>query len=97
MMNGIEGYIGAAIVISAYLFQIGRIAVTRVAHGVSVHSYLLWAVASALMLFHALGIGSGVFIVLTGSHLAACVIIAGLAIWFGKKTAVADPETAPIE
>lgn len=93
-MSGMEGAIGAAIVISAYLFQISRLAITRVAHGVSVQSYLLWAAASALMLIHALGIGSGVFIVLTSSHLIACLVIAGLALRFGRK-ATADTDPTP--
>ena len=83
--GGWEGAAGAAIVISAYLFQIVRLAMVRVADGVSVSSYLLWAAASALMLVHALAIKSTVFIILTGSHLAACVVIAGLALWFGRS------------
>lgn len=49
------------------------------AEGVSGRAYVLWAVASGLLLVHATAMRSAVFTVLLISQILACVLIATLA------------------
>ena len=55
----------------------------RRAEGVSVRAYLLWAVASGLILVHARSMRSVVFTVLMISQIVGCVLIATMATIYG--------------
>ena len=73
------GCLGTGIVIGGYISQVVQLVRRHHAEGVSVRSYLLWAVASGLLLVHALNIRSQTFTVLTMFQVLACVLIAILA------------------
>jgi uncharacterized protein with PQ loop repeat len=82
VLHTLSGAVGTGIVIIAYVPQFVRIARTRHAADVSIPTYLLWAVASALLLVHAMGMKSAVFTVLTLFQIVACLLIVALALWF---------------
>lgn len=65
-MNPYEilGFIGAALVAIAYVPQIAHIITKHCAYGISVKAWLLWLVASLLILPHALTSGNTVFMIL---------------------------------
>lgn len=65
-MNPYEifGFIGAALVAIAYAPQIAHIIAKHCAYGISVKAWLLWLIASLLILPHALTSGNTVFIIL---------------------------------
>lgn len=82
VLHTLSGAVGTGIVVIAYVPQFARIARARRAADVSIPTYLLWAVASALLLVHAMGMGSVVFMVLTIFQIVACLLIVALALWF---------------
>ena len=83
-LHTLSGFVGTGIIIIAYIPQFVRIARTRHAADVSIPTYLLWAAGSALLLVHAMGMGSAVFTVLTLFQIVACLLIIALALWFKK-------------
>ncbi len=92
-LHVLAGSIGAAIVIAGYLVQISALIRFRRAEAVSAASYLLWGSASGLLLMHAIRIGSPVFIVLTGFQVTGCLVIAGLAVLFNRRTRAMQAQT----
>lgn len=84
-LHVLAGSIGAAIVIAGYIIQIWTLIRFRRAEGVSAASYLLWGAASALLLVHAIRIGSPVFMILTGFQVTGCLLIAGMAVAFTRR------------
>jgi hypothetical protein len=75
----LSGSLGTGIVVGGYISQVARLVRTHRAEGVSVRTYLLWAVASGLLLVEAMGMRSVVFTVLLISQILGCVLIATLA------------------
>jgi hypothetical protein len=75
-LHTLSGFLGTGIVAGGYISQIARLVRTHRAEGVSGRAYLLWAVASGLLLVHARGMRSVVFTVLTISQILGCVLIA---------------------
>jgi hypothetical protein len=87
--NGMElhmlsGFLGTGIVAGGYISDLARLVRTHRAEGVSGRTYLLWAVASGLLLVHARRMLSLVFTVLTISQIFGCVLIATLATIFRR-------------
>jgi hypothetical protein len=78
-LHTLSGSLGTGIVIGGYIYQVARLVRTHHAEGVSGRAYLLWAIASGLLLVHARGMRSVVFTVLLISQILACVLIATLA------------------
>jgi hypothetical protein len=78
-LHTLSGAIGTGIIIGAYFPEIARLVRTRRSDGVSISSYLLWSAASGLLLVHAWGMRSTVFIVLTTFQALSCLLIAVLA------------------
>jgi hypothetical protein len=78
-LHTLSGAIGTVILIGGYLPEIARLVRTRRSDGVSILSYLLWSAASGLLLVHAWGMRSTVFIVLTTFQALSCLLIAVLA------------------
>jgi hypothetical protein len=79
VLHTLSGVIGTGIIIGGYFIEIARLVRTRRADGVSISSYLLWSAASGLLLVHAMGMRSTVFIVLTTFQALSCLLIAVLA------------------
>ena len=79
----LSGCLGTVIVMGGYISEIARIFRTHRAEGVSVRAYLLWAVASGLILVHARSMRSVVFTVLMISQIVGCVLIATTATIYG--------------
>ena len=75
----LSGSLGTGVVVGGYIYQVARLVRTHRAEGVSGRSYLLWAVASGLLLVHAWGMRSMIFIVLMISQIVCCVLIATMA------------------
>ena len=75
----LSGCLGTGIVMAGYISEIARLFRTHRAEGVSVRAYLLWAVASGLILVHARSMRSVVFTVLMISQIVGCVLIATMA------------------
>ena len=78
-LHTLSGFLGTGIVIGGYISQVVQLVRRHHAEGVSVRSYLLWAVASGLLLIHARGMRSVVFTVLMISQILGCVLIATMA------------------
>ena len=78
-LHTLSGFLGTGIVIGGYVTQVAQLVRTHRAEGVSGRAYMLWAVASGLLLVHAMGMRSLVFTVLTISQILGCVLIATLA------------------
>ena len=78
-LHTLFGTIGTGIIIGAYFLEIARLVRTRRSDGVSISSYLLWSAASGLLLVHAMGMRSTVFIILTTFQALSCLLIAVLA------------------
>jgi hypothetical protein len=78
-LHTLSGFLGTGIVAGGYISQPARLVRTHRAEGVSGKAYLLWAVASGLLLVNAMGMRSLVFTVLTISQILGCVLIATLA------------------
>lgn len=89
------GAIGTAMLSIGYLIQIGHLVRKRRAEGVSPMSYLVWAVAAALVLVHEWGITEPISIFLTGFETVTCLLIAGLAVWFNRSGSAAESGTSP--
>jgi lipid-A-disaccharide synthase-like uncharacterized protein len=73
------GLTGAAIVAAAYVPQITHMAREHCSGGVSRRAWLLWMLASALTLSHALAILDVVFIVVQAVNIVAILLIIMLA------------------
>ena len=84
--------VGTGIIIGGYVPEIAQLIRTRSSSGVSVTSYLLWSVASALLLEHAWHIRSPAFTILTGFQALSCLLIAVLAYWFRPKRGAQNKE-----
>jgi uncharacterized membrane protein YjfL (UPF0719 family) len=54
-LHTLSGAIGAGIIIGGYFVEIARLVRTRRSDGVSILSYLLWSVASGLLLVQCVG------------------------------------------
>lgn len=54
-LHTLSGSLGTGIVIGGYISQVARLVRTHRTEGVSVRAYVLWAVASGLLLVHARG------------------------------------------
>lgn len=78
-LHMLSGSLGTGIVVGGYIYQIARLVRTHHAEGVSGGAYLLWAVASGLLLVNAMGMQSIVFTVLMISQIICCVLIAAMA------------------
>ena len=78
-LHMLSGSLGTGIVVGGYIYQVARLVRTHRAEGVSGRAYLLWAVASGLLLVHAMGMQSVVFTVLMISQIICCVLIAAMA------------------
>lgn len=78
-LHMLSGSLGIGIVVGGYISQVARLVRTRRAEGVSGRTYLLWAVASGLLLVHAMGMQSLLFTVLMISQIVCCVLIAAMA------------------
>lgn len=87
------GAIGTAMLSVGYLLQVAHLIRKRRSDGVSPTSYLVWALAAALVLIHEWGISEPISIFLTGFETVACLLIAGLAIAFnrGRSGGLATP------
>lgn len=71
----ILGFIGSGLVIVAYVPQISHLINKACSQGISMRAYALWLASSALLLTHAIAIGSTVFILLQSLHLVATATI----------------------
>jgi hypothetical protein len=78
-LHTLSGFLGTSIFAGGYISQLARLVRTQGADGVSGRAYLIWAVASGLLLVHAMGMQSLVFTVLTISQILGCVLIATVA------------------
>jgi hypothetical protein len=78
-LHTLSGSLGTGIIVGGYISQVARLVRTHRAEGVSGGTYLLWAVASGLLLIHARGMRSVVFTVLMISQILGCVLIATMA------------------
>jgi hypothetical protein len=83
-LHMLSGTLGTGIVVGGYINQIARLVRTRRAEGVSGGAYLLWAVASGLLLVPAMGMQSVIFTVLMISQIICCVLIAAMATIYGR-------------
>jgi hypothetical protein len=78
-LHTLSGSLGTGLVMVGYITQVVRLARTHRAEGVSAKDQLVWAVASGLLLVHAMGMESVVFTVLMISQIVCCVLIAAMA------------------
>lgn len=69
------GFLGTALVISAYLPQIQHLIKEQCTGGISLRAYYMWLTAALLLLVHAVAIQDPVFILLQGYQLGACSLI----------------------
>jgi len=92
-LHTLSGAIGTVIIIGGYFHEIAQLVRTRRSDGVSILSYLLWCAASGLLLVHAWGMRSTVFIALTTFQALSCLLIAVLASRFrlAEATGVKGP------
>ena len=70
------GFVGAALVIIAYLPQVVHLIKERCSWGISLGAYTLWFVAGILICTHAVSLNDPVFIVLQGYNVVATATIA---------------------
>lgn len=86
-MNPYEilGFIGAALVAIAYVPQIMHIITKHCAYGISVKAWLLWLIASFLILPHALTSGNAVFMTLQIINTTSILFILVFAQFHKKK------------
>lgn len=86
-MNPYEilGFSGAALVAIAYVPQIAHIIAKHCAYGISVRAWLLWLIASFLILPHALTSGNYVFMVLQIINTISILFILAFAQFHKKK------------
>jgi len=70
------GFVGTALVITAYLPQVVHLIKARCSWGISLSAYTLWFVAGILICAHAVSLNDPVFIVLQGYNVAATATIA---------------------
>ena len=92
-LHMLSGSLGTGIVVGGYIYQVARLVRTHRAEGVSGRTYLLWAVASGLLLVHAMSMESVVFTILMISQIICCVLIAAMATIyrrFGSPGGAAD-------
>jgi hypothetical protein len=78
-LHMLSGSLGTGLVMVGYITQVVRLARTHRAEGVSARDQLVWAVASGLLLVHAMGMESVVFTVLMISQIVCCLLIAAMA------------------
>jgi hypothetical protein len=91
-LHTLSGSLGTGIVVAGYIFQIARLVRTHRGEGVSGRTYLLWAIASGLLLVHAMGMRSVVFTVLMVFQILGCILIATLATLYRRLESPADPQ-----
>jgi hypothetical protein len=90
-LHTLSGFLGTGIVAGGYISELARLVRTHRAEGVSGRAYLLWAVASGLLLVHAMGMRSLVFTILTISQIFGCVLIATLATMYRRFESPGGP------
>ncbi len=73
------GFVGAALVIMAYLPQVVHLIKERCSWGISIGAYAMWFVAGILICAHAVSLNDPVFIVLQGYNVVATAAIAAFA------------------
>jgi hypothetical protein len=78
-LHALSGALGTGIVIGGYIYQVVTLLRTHRAEGVSATANLLWAVASGLLMVHAMGMRSVIFTVLMLSEIVCCILIATMA------------------
>jgi lipid-A-disaccharide synthase-like uncharacterized protein len=69
------GFAGTALVVVAYLPQIGHLIRARCSAGVSLWAYSVWSVSAILLFTYAITIGDPVFIALQAYQLLATIAI----------------------
>lgn len=72
------GFAGTALVVIAYLPQIGHLIKSRCTAGVSLFAYSVWSVSAILLLTYAITVGDPVFIALQGYQLLVTAAIFAL-------------------
>jgi MtN3 and saliva related transmembrane protein len=77
----LTGFIGSCIVICAYVPQIAHLIKEHCAAGISRYAYILWFIASALLLVHAVMIRDTIFIVLQSINFVST----GIILFFAEK------------
>ena len=75
------GFVGTALVITAYVPQVVHLIKARCSWGISLGAYALWFAAGILICAHALSLNDPVFIVLQGYNVVATAVI----VVFAKK------------
>lgn len=71
----IIGFVGTIVTAAAYFPQIAHLLKEHCSAGISRSAYVLWFLASVLLLIHALEINDKVFLALTGFNALATAII----------------------
>jgi len=79
------GFIGAAVIVIAYIPQIRHIVNEHCAGGVSQRAWVLWLIANILLFFYAMSIQDLVFIVLQAVNIVAIIVILILIRIYGKR------------
>lgn len=69
------GFVGTALVVVAYVPQLGHLIRARCTAGVSLLAYAGWSVSSILLFVYAITVGDPVFIALQSYQLAATAAI----------------------
>lgn len=83
------GYVGTALVVSAYAPQISHLWTEHCSAGISERAYVLWVLAAALFLGHSIVIDDNVFMVTQLANLIALAIILVLARRFRNQICAA--------
>ncbi|MCR4328453.1 MAG: PQ-loop repeat-containing protein [Patescibacteria group bacterium] len=78
-------FVGTALVAIAYVPQIVHIIAKHCAYGISLKAWLIWLVASILIIPHALESQNNVFIVLQVVNIVAIVFILFFTYFHGQK------------
>ena len=73
------GFVGAGLVIAAYLPQVVHLIKERCSWGISLGAYMLWFVAGILIFVHAMSLSDPVFIVLQAYNVVATATIVAFA------------------
>ena len=85
MGTEILGFIGALLIVVAYVPQIKHIVSEHCAGGISMKSWIVWFVATVLILIHALTTTDLVFKLLQVINLIAILVVVGLINVYGDR------------
>jgi uncharacterized protein with PQ loop repeat len=80
-LSQILGFIGSGLIIFAYIPQITHLVKEQCSAGVSSRAFMLWFIASLLLLSHAYTTRDWVFITLNGAN----AILTGLVLFYANK------------